>query len=84
MLPCDSRAIAERARIPRIELKGQQILFYMDKPDLAIWSMVLSKHRGQLIGGGGAAPIIYRLKAGEEPIRALANVLEDYFEELNS
>ena len=56
----------------------------MDKPDLAIWSMVLSKHRGQLIGGGGAAPIIYRLKAGEEPIRALANVLEDYFEELNS
>ena len=40
------RAIAERARIPRIELRGQQILFYMEKPDLAVWSMILSKHRG--------------------------------------
>ncbi|MBQ3015786.1 MAG: transcription-repair coupling factor [Clostridia bacterium] len=78
------RAIAERARIPRIELKGQQILFYMQKPDLSVWSMVLSMHRGQLIGSSGAAPIVYRLKPGEEPIRALASVLEDYFKEINS
>lgn len=77
------RAIAERARIPRIEHKGAQILFYTDKPDLSVWSMVLSKHKGQLLGAAGAAPIVYRLKSGEEPIRALASVLEDYFEEMN-
>ena len=76
------RAIAERARIPRIELRGQQILFCMEKPDLAAWSMILSKHRGQLIGSSGKAPIIYRLKSGEDPIRALAAVLEDYYAEL--
>ncbi len=78
------RAIAERARIPRIELKGQQILFYMDKPDLSVWSMVLSQHRGQLIGASGKAPIVYRLRPGEEPVRALASVLEDYYNEMNS
>ena len=78
------RAIAERAGIPRIELRGQQILFYTDKPDLSIWSMILPKHHGQLMGTAGKAPIVYRLKAGEEAIRALACVLEDYFEEMKN
>jgi transcription-repair coupling factor (superfamily II helicase) len=78
------RAIAERARIPRIELRGQQILFYMEKPDLAVWSMILPNHRGQLIGASGKAPIIYRLKSGEDAIRALASVLEDYYSELEN
>ena len=78
------RAIAEKAKIPRIELKGRSILFYMDKPDLAVWSMVLAKHKEQLIGSAGPAPILYRLKPSEEPIEALSRVLNDYYDEMNS
>ena len=72
------RAIAEEARIPRIEHKGMSILFYIDKPDLSIWSQVLATHSGKLIGAAGPAPIIYRLKNGEEPLSALLSVLTDY------
>ncbi len=75
------RAIAESARIPRIEHKGGSILFYMEKPDLSVWSMVLASHKGQLVGAGGAAPIVYRLKAGEDAIGALLSVLTDYYNE---
>ena len=75
------RAIAEYARIPRIEHKGSSILFYMEKPDLSVWSMVLANHKGQLVGAGGAAPIVYRLKYGEDPLSALLSVLTDYYKE---
>ena len=78
------RAIAEAARIPRIEHKGSSVLFYMEKPDLNIWSMVLASHGGRLVGAGGAAPIIYRLKFGEDPLEALLSVLTDYYNEMNS
>jgi len=78
------RAIAEAARIPRIEHKGSSILFYMDKPDLSVWSMVLASHKGQLVGAGGSAPIVYRLKLGEDALSALLSVLTDYYNELNS
>ncbi|MBE6537528.1 MAG: transcription-repair coupling factor [Ruminococcaceae bacterium] len=73
------RAIAERARVPRIEHKGSSILFYMEKPDLSVWSMVLASHKGKLVGSGGAAPIVYRLQAGEDPLKALLSVLTDYY-----
>jgi hypothetical protein len=57
----------------------------MEKPDLAVWSMVLDKHKGQLAGTSQAkAPIIYRLKSGEEPIKALSSVFTDYYNEMNS
>ena len=78
------RAIAEKARIPRVELKGRSILFYMDKPDLSIWSMVLAKHKEQLIGSAGPAPIVYRLRPTEEPIEALSQIMSDYYNEMNS
>lgn len=73
------RAIAESAKIPRIEHKGSSILFYMDKPNLSVWSMVLASHAGKLVGAGGAAPIIYRLKFGEDALEALLSVMTDYY-----
>lgn len=78
------RAIAEQAKIPKISHKGSSIQFFMDKVELGIWSVVLDKHRGQLFGVVGAAPIVYKLKAGEEPIRALYSVLRDYYREMKS
>lgn len=79
------RAVAEAARIPRVELRGTTVLFHTDKPDLAVWSMVLEKHKGQLIGTSQAsAPIIYRLRSGEDPIKALSSVFTDYYNEMNS
>ena len=78
------RAICERARIKRVELRGSSILFIMDKPDLSVWSMVLSKHGGRLMGSSGPAPIIYKLRSGEEPISALVKVLCDYYEEFSN
>ena len=79
------RAIAEAARMPRVEHRGGQILFFTDKPDLAVWSMVLSRHEGRLTGSAvKGAPIAYRLRSGEEPIRALCTVLTDYYNEMNT
>ncbi|MBQ9071006.1 MAG: transcription-repair coupling factor [Clostridia bacterium] len=79
-----SRAIAEAARIRRVELRGTNILFHMEKPDLSIWSMVLAMHKGQLVGSSGPAPIIYRLKSAEDPLKAVSSVLRDYYSELQS
>ena len=79
-----SRAIAEAARIPRIELRDNRILFYTDKPDLSVWSMVFAKCRGGLTGSSGPAPIVYRLRSGEDPVKVLGTVLEEYFKEMNS
>ena len=79
-----ARSVAEMAKIPKIELRGNSILFYMDKPDLGVWSMVLDRHRGQLIGSAGPAPIVYRLRQGEDPTAALATVAEEYYKELIS
>ncbi len=78
------RAIAEEAHIPRIELRGMSLLFHTDKPDLAVWSMLLASHKGQLIGQSGPAPIIYRLKQGEEPIFALSHIMQEYYKEMNA
>ena len=79
------RALAEAARIPRIEHRGSQILFFTDKPDLSVWSMVLSLHEGRLCGSSvSGAPIAYRLRSKEEPIGALLSVLKDYYNEMNS
>jgi hypothetical protein len=54
----------------------------MQKIDLSIWSAVLDKHKGRLIGGSAPAPIVYKLKAGEEPIEALSSVLLEYYKEM--
>ena len=79
-----SRAVAEAARIPRVELRGSSILFYTDKPDLGVWSMILARHTGQLMGASGPAPIIYKLRSGEDPVGALCNIFTEYYAELNS
>jgi transcription-repair coupling factor (superfamily II helicase) len=76
------RALAEVIGIPRVEHRGMNILFHMQKIDLSIWSAVLDKHKGRLIGGSAPAPIVYKLKAGEEPIEALSSVLLEYYKEM--
>ena len=73
------RAIAERAKISRVKLQGGSILFHTEKPDLATWSMVLDRHSGRLMGGTAAAPVTYRLRAGEDAVEALRAVLTDYY-----
>ncbi|MBE6635037.1 MAG: transcription-repair coupling factor [Ruminococcaceae bacterium] len=78
------RAIAEAARIPRIELRGSSILFHMPDPDLSIWSMVLARHQGRLIGAGKPAPIIYKLRGGEDALSALLSVMTDYYNEMKA
>lgn len=79
------RAVAEASRIPRVELRENTILFRTDKPELSIWSMVLSKHSGRLMGSSlHGAPIIYKLRNGEDPVKALYSVLNDYYTEMNS
>ncbi len=75
-----SRVLAAKARISRVELRDGKILFRMDKPDLAVWSEVLEKHRGKLIGASSLAPISYRLSPTEDATEACKNILTDYFE----
>ena len=78
------RALAEEARIPRVELRGLTLLFHTDKPDLAVWSMLLDKYRGRLIGQSGPAPIAYKLRSGEDPILALSQIMQDYYKEMKA
>ncbi len=73
------RAVAERAEISAIEQKDGKLLFYMERCNLAVWSEVLQKHHGRLIGGTGAAPISYKLRADEDAALACRKVMTDYF-----
>ena len=77
------RAIAERAGISRVEQRDERLLFHMERCELALWSEVLEKHKGRLIGGVGAASISYRLKPAEDAAFACRKVLKDYFMSMN-
>ena len=78
------RAIAEEARIPRIEHRGASILFHMPDPELSVWSMVLAKHEGRLFGAVNPAPIIYKLRPSDDPISALLSIMLDYYKEMKN
>jgi transcription-repair coupling factor (superfamily II helicase) len=71
------RAICERAEISRVEKDGYNLRFYMDKCDLSLWSEIIEKHKGRLMGCGGKAPIFYKLTPKDEPLKALRQVLSD-------
>ncbi len=78
------RAVCEEARISRVSVKGTNILFFMESVDLSVWSGLLEKYKGKLMGISGKAPIIYKLTNGEDAIGALSSILSDYYTEMTS
>ncbi len=78
------RAVAQAAGISKVSLKGTNLLFFTDKPNLALWSGLLEKYKGRLMGMSGAAPIIYKLRGNEDVIGVLCTVFCDYYAEMTS
>jgi len=71
-----AKALAERAGIREITLRGADIVFRTGKPDLALWSEVFSEIRGMRIAPGGDS-VILRSTSGE-PISESREVLLAY------
>ena len=74
-----TRAIATEAGISKVFVKDMTLTFVLDKLRVELWADVLDKHKQ--IGMRATDPplIIYRLKPGEDPTSAAAEVMTDYY-----
>lgn len=73
------RSLASKCEIKRVELKGANLSFISDRPDLAIWSELFEKHAGLSFRGTGSPVIIYRIRSGEDAVERALAVMKDYY-----
>ena len=73
-----ARALAERARISRVEVRGGRIVFTPERPRLDLWSEVFAVFAGMSFLGVGSPSVVYLLKNGEDPAKAAADILRAY------
>ncbi|MBQ1244881.1 MAG: transcription-repair coupling factor, partial [Clostridia bacterium] len=78
------RALASFCKIKKVELRQNTITFFVDKPNLEVWSLLFSEYRQLSFKAAGSANIIYRLKSGEDPTDVGAKILKSYSEALVS
>ncbi len=74
-----ARAISEEAKISKTEHRGGAIYFYTERPRLELWADIFPKYEGRLYGVSGIAPIVYRLRPGEDVVSTLEMILVDYY-----
>jgi len=79
-----SKAIASRAKITRVELKGGKLVFVMDKPSLEIWAELFSKHKELSFMYAGSPNIVYRMKGDEDPTVAMVGILREYSKQMDA
>ena len=73
-----AKALAQRARIKKIEHSGMKLTFVCDKLDLAVWSELFAQHRSLSFVGLGSPLIVYRLRKDEDPSFVAARIMSDY------
>ena len=73
------RSIASKCDIKRVELNAGILTFTSDKPDLAVWSEIFSKHKGLSFKGVGSLGIVYRVRSGEDAVSRALDILNDYY-----
>ncbi len=78
------KALAERARIRKVEARDGRLTFVTDKPRLDLWSEVFAAYPQMSMLGVGTPLVVYKLRRGEEPTDAAVRVLVKYTEILSS
>ena len=73
-----ARALAERARISKVEVKDRRLTFTPERPRLDVWSEVFPHYKGMSFLGVGSPSVVYRMKDGEDAARVAAEVLIRY------
>ena len=67
-----AKALATDAGIERVEAKGAELVFWPERPELAVWSEVFSKYKGMRFAGAGSMNIVYRYRG--EPAKAASDI----------
>ena len=70
------KALCEQIGFPRIEAKGDTLIFTVGKPDLALWSELFGKYKGMRFAPTGDR-VIYKFR-GNEPSKIGKEILLDY------
>ena len=73
-----AKAMAERARIKKIEHSGMKLTFVTEKPDLSVWSELFASNRALSFVGLGSPLIVYRLRKDEDPAFVAAKITSEY------
>ena len=79
-----AKALAQRARIKKIEHSAMKLTFVTEKPDLAVWSELFASNRALSFVGLGSPLIVYRLRKDEEPAAVAARIMSEYTEVMES
>ncbi len=79
-----AKALAERARIKKIEHSGLKLTFVTERPDLAVWSELFATNRSLSFVGLGSPLIVYRLRKDEDPTAVAAKIMTEYVEVMES
>ena len=72
------RALASECKIRKIEFREGNILFVVDKPDLAVWSELFGKYKGLSFKALGSPCVACRVGGIEDAIETAINILNDY------
>ena len=77
-----ARSIASHYRIARLESKDGYLRISMEKPDLAVWSVLFCRHKNLRFSpsaGANATPtVLYRMDKGEDAADAAFTVMTEY------
>ena len=79
-----AKALAERARVKKIEHSGMRLTFVTERPDLAVWSELFAMERSLSFLGLGSPLIVYRLRKDEDPTAVAARIMSEYVEIMDS
>ena len=79
-----AKALAERARIKKIEHSGHKLTFVTERPDLAVWSELFAENRALSFVGLGSPLIVYRMRKDEDPTAVAAKIMTEYARVLDS
>ena len=73
-----AKALAERARIKKIEHSGLKLTFVTEKPDLAVWAELFAANRSLSFVGLGSPLVVYRLRKDEDASEVAARIMTEY------
>ena len=79
-----AKALAQRAKIKKIEHSGLKLTFVSEKPDLAVWSELFASNRSLSFVGLGSPLIVYRLRKDEDPTFVAAKIMSEYVDVMDS
>ena len=73
-----TKALAERARIKKIEYRDAKLFFITEKPDLIVWAELFAAFKSLSFVGLGSPIIVYRLRKDEDPTEIARDIMIKY------